>query len=172
MVVVEVSLSSLPGGAWCWSCWFLSSLSKVHLGLFLYIFFHALNLALFIWSATPHYVWTSYIKSILHMLYTSHLFSLLPTSCFCPAPRFTFSCLLLSCSEPWTDILCPLLLSPHACTPLLCTLGCHGQALHCRARPVFSYTTTLIQCHKYFILHRVTTCYSWLYKYCGYIPWL
>lgn len=67
---------SLPGGAWCWSCWFLSSFSKVRLGLFLYNFFH--------------YVWMSYTKMILHKSYTPYLFSLLPVSWFCPAARFTF----------------------------------------------------------------------------------
>lgn len=148
MVVIEISPSSLPGEAWRWSCWFLPSLSKVHLGLFLYNFFHPLRLALSVWSATPHFVWVPYLKIILPTLYTSYLFSPLPIRRFCPAPRFTRNCLLLSCSQPWTAILCPLLLSPPRLHSSPLHPGCHGQALRCQPKPIFSYITTLGWCQK------------------------
>lgn len=88
-----------PQAARCWNCWFLPSLSKVHSGLLLILFFFflTLQLVLFNWSASPHYVWMTCIKKILHKLYISYLFALLPVSQFCLCPRLTFNCLLLNC---------------------------------------------------------------------------
>lgn len=116
-------------------------------GAFVHIFLHALHLALYLWSVTPHYNWVYYVEYILHTLHTSFLFSFLCLCQFCLPSRFTLNCWLWSCSKPWSLPWCPVptsptTLHPHASPlppvsppvgPLLPGLAC--ALLHCNAVP-------------------------------------
>lgn len=80
MLVVGVSSSSLPRGAWCW-WWFLPSHSRLCFWLFLCFLTCVYTLLFLHWFAIPHYPWIQSVGNVLDTLDTFSYLSLKPQIC-------------------------------------------------------------------------------------------
>ena len=106
VLIVGVSFSSSPRGAWC-CCWFLPPHSRLCFWLVLCFPTCFYTLLFLPWTATPHYPRVQYVCSVLNMLDTFSFISLKSQVCLSLATyRWIFIALgswVLLCARSDTD---------------------------------------------------------------------